>query len=472
MPTIILNENLTKPNTLPQPVSVRRFINGSKIVEEAQSHVLVSSSPANPTSTDFGNSFIGACWMAYSKHHPLVLRPDDIWAAITLSFANYVGDHAEEMRSSFVDHTDKDKIHLVLNAETLDQVCWKDTIFQFTAAVQSRIKQDILEWISPNFSTTTEKDIIVCQVALMGAMKHYFEYQASCCDCGLPSITLEGTLEDWRSIRQKIDRLLTFNHKDLAMWHLALRFILDKFIDTYQGNNVDKKFWSQIVDYRSGSGSSDVTGWALAFCPFYKGRLLISAFEKENTVKIRGFAPLDILQGLLSVSVPVKINEGSVEHEMTFIAGAFVSNYTANKGLGPSFDWAILKKGDPLLDEVPLGIVVYRPDLHKHHLVNTKLSSWNHRCDVCGGAMQLESFRCQDCDFDAHEYCVNFEGMILQKPELHSHSLNYVMFNTRGDDKADTTMCSACQKVIRYAGYSCEQNKGCNFHLHLQCPDN
>ena len=41
---------------------------------------------------------------------------------------------------------------------------------------------------------------------MMGALKNYFEYKVYFL-CGIPYITLEGTIDDWKKIRQKIEKL-------------------------------------------------------------------------------------------------------------------------------------------------------------------------------------------------------------------------------------------------------------------------
>ncbi|EFA86410.1 hypothetical protein PPL_00202 [Heterostelium album PN500] len=52
------------------------------------------------------NSFLQACYLAYSQHHNLVIRPDDIWIAIMTQFSFYLNAHAEQLRSKIVSHDD------------------------------------------------------------------------------------------------------------------------------------------------------------------------------------------------------------------------------------------------------------------------------------------------------------------------------------------------------------------------------
>lgn len=52
------------------------------------------------------NGFVRAVFYAYSYHHHLTLRPDDVWFAILTQFNFFVNAHAEELRS-FVTHEDQ-----------------------------------------------------------------------------------------------------------------------------------------------------------------------------------------------------------------------------------------------------------------------------------------------------------------------------------------------------------------------------
>jgi len=49
----------------------------------------------------------------------------------------------------------------------------------------------------------------------MGAMKTYFTYKMFI-ECGIPEITLEGTLEDWLEIKRRIQKFRKYNQDDLT----------------------------------------------------------------------------------------------------------------------------------------------------------------------------------------------------------------------------------------------------------------
>ena len=48
--------------------------------------------------------FSNAVGLAFARHYPLVIRPDDIWLLITYAFGKFVNENANALRSLLVDH--------------------------------------------------------------------------------------------------------------------------------------------------------------------------------------------------------------------------------------------------------------------------------------------------------------------------------------------------------------------------------
>jgi hypothetical protein len=88
-------------------------------------------------------------------------------------------------------------------------------------------------------------------------VKHYFEFEMLC-GCGIPSIELTGTVDDWRKLRQKAEVLKRFG---LAWWTEELFPVLDHFVSAAAGQP-DLKFWKSVCNLHGASGgwSSFVTG--------------------------------------------------------------------------------------------------------------------------------------------------------------------------------------------------------------------
>ena len=62
------------------------------------------------------------------------------------------------------------------------------------------------------------------------------------CVHGIPQITIEGTVDDWKKLR---DRALGLAQYDLVWWVEALEPVLDQFVAASSGS-VDEQFWSTM----------------------------------------------------------------------------------------------------------------------------------------------------------------------------------------------------------------------------------
>ena len=73
-----------------------------------------------------------------------------------------------------------------------------------------------------DFSSTTADERACGQVVIMHALQAYFSYDLVTM-CGFPSITLEGTLDDWRALRAKAEaRMQGSNPRPLTVHAAAL----------------------------------------------------------------------------------------------------------------------------------------------------------------------------------------------------------------------------------------------------------
>ena len=115
---------------------------------------------------------------------------------------------------------------------------------------------------------------------LMDVMKAYYEYEVFYIVCGIPSVTLEGTPEDWKKVLKKTQQLKKYG---LDWWVNDLTPILKEFVDASKGK-VNTRFWQDMVmklhpnqlttaqrSCRPGPNlgtTTDLDGWFLKFFPF------------------------------------------------------------------------------------------------------------------------------------------------------------------------------------------------------------
>ena len=287
-----------------------------------------------------GNGFVGTIFQAYREHRHLVLRPDDVWLAITTALSLYVNNHAEEMRHTFVEHEGKKEIKVEAGGDVYS-ADWNSIMHQFAEEIENNTRSDVRSWLEPNFSTTTPTARTVGQVVLMGAMKKYFDFTVILA-CGLRKVTLEGTLQDWQYLRTKASQLKYLAVEELTHWAGLLDFVLAHFIQVFSGHP-DRDFWGRICHYLSGgSGSSALTGWVNVFIPFEKDDGKYRLMEADPSENRWGMIDTDSVPPS-TVEVPVLINDNGRVYTTLFYGGHIVSVYNpSDDTIRPSLDWAII----------------------------------------------------------------------------------------------------------------------------------
>jgi Domain of unknown function (DUF4419) len=227
------------------------------------------ASSFNPADTIYhqDNGFVDTVLRAYNQHHRLTIRPDDVWISVITQLSFYINAHAEDLRTKFVAHEGKKELIVRLGPSTIwdidyDLMCSK----MVELMDENLVDKELKEWILPAFTTTTKADTTVSAIIMMASMKSYFDYTCITM-CGIPSVTLDGTKEDWLDIQNRLSKLDEFG-ESTKLWSTMLKPIISKFIAAFDGE-VDGNFWDHIVSPVSrGSGSPTLGGWMTAFCAF------------------------------------------------------------------------------------------------------------------------------------------------------------------------------------------------------------
>jgi hypothetical protein len=217
------------------------------------------------------NALLETAYRAFSDHHPLVLTPDEIWLAICQGFAMHVDAHAEELRHRIVAHEGKKVISLYREKGAFwkgnPNNPWEGVFAEMCDSMEVYLVSDLRELLVPTFTTTGHAEQAAFEVAFMDALDSYFRYEVIVF-CGVPSITLEGSPEDWERIRRNAEKLRDY---DLGWWIDALLPILDQFVAASRGE-VDRDFWGSIYSREAMSGYPQVTGWLLKLFPYLPGK--------------------------------------------------------------------------------------------------------------------------------------------------------------------------------------------------------
>jgi hypothetical protein len=291
---------------------------------------------------------------AFYWHHPLILSPDAVWLTLARGFALHVNLNAEELRHRFVPHTGKETI-VVERRDFFPgaENPWPEAFAAFSEQVGKRVGK-LQEFIRCDFSTTGPNELAVSDLMVMDTFQTYFEYEMLV-GCGIPSVTLTGTVMDWKSIQ---DRARLFGEYGLEDWSRALDPILSQFVRAAEGRS-ETDFWKSFFRYRSGSGPSVMTGWINAMFPYLKDRTdrlypnpyfgdwerRMGIDDKQNMEECEDDPQGVGMEAVPSAlaSAPVKVIWGDRETDMRFVGGLIgVSQTNDTLDLEPQCGWLVL----------------------------------------------------------------------------------------------------------------------------------
>ena len=255
------------------------ILQGENIRKEAFHIMATSFADAQNLNHSDKDAFYKTIVDAYANHKSIVLSPDIMWLLISQGFARYVNGHAEALRSQLVDHEGQKDLIIQSELDSTGATNWPKLVDDFSKQIESNTKGDIARTIVADFSTTSREEHVASLITLMESMKAYFRYHEVAMGCGIPSITLKGTPDDWRKVLDKTKRLAPYG---LSEWTKSLEPILAEFISAAEGQP-NQKFWKDIVKKhrvkkleKSGGCGPDMTtkfdGWLLKFFPDENGK--------------------------------------------------------------------------------------------------------------------------------------------------------------------------------------------------------
>lgn len=284
--TFVVDEDLA-----PVISPYRRLFTGERMAEFMLSEEQIPTDAQRIIATSFSgennlwpmgkDAFYRSIVKAYANHQSITLSPDMIWLVISQGFARYVNAHAEELRPKLVSHEGKMDLAIMTEKNLLaEDVDWPSLIGDFSSQIDKHTKGDIAKTITADFTTTGPVERVASQITLMESVKSYFEYIVYRIACGIPSVTLQGTAEDWRRVLEKSWQLKQYG---LESWVNALEPILQEFIKAAQGHP-NQAFWKNMVKkqnvahLKGGACSPDkpteLDGWLLKLFPDENGKTL------------------------------------------------------------------------------------------------------------------------------------------------------------------------------------------------------
>lgn len=282
---------------------------------------------------------------AYRNHRPITISPDIIWLLIVQGFSYHVCANSEELREEFVNFKGQKKLTVKrkdLNFFEATPEDWMSLFPSFISQITEFTGKSVIDTLTPNFTTTTPVSLAAGQMSIMSAFKHYFKYKVVMFGCGLPYVTIEGSVEDWEEIINKMENLKKYG---LGFWIDNLHPIISKIIDAKKGS-VDKEFWLKMIKVKDSYGFYDpgfVDGWFTNFFLYDENGHVIDGAILDNT---------KVASEMLTVPFELKLlnrkdqDESEVQGiECEFLAGFVGMTQNEETGsLKPEIGWIIREK--------------------------------------------------------------------------------------------------------------------------------
>jgi len=271
--------------------------------------VLSSNNFLVHTNGNYG--FFSTVLESYNNHWTLRTSPEDWWYSVIYKIALAIDQNStnESVRKFFVSHEGK-KTLTVNVGPSIYGVDYAWFLDQMTQQIGENIKvPKYVEIMKSDFSTSTDCHVICSEITTMASMQEFFTYRTMFC-CGIPAIEMEGKLEDWKHLKNKLNllrKVLEPIHKCVGLeekWWDDVSGVFDHLINTFDGKP-DTDWWSKIISYKPfGSGGQvHYEGW------------FVSEF-----LGLQGIEDLKDLQNGV-ITVPMTLTDGLVEEQSAFVAG-------------------------------------------------------------------------------------------------------------------------------------------------------
>ena len=299
---------------------------------------------------------------AHINHFPIRIKPDDIWLLIVQAFSYHVNLNSEKLRNKFVNFDGKAELvckFFIDNPKKINKKIASSFSEQINSQMEKYLGKEVLDILSPDFSTTDSNSTIIFKISIMNAFKKYFNYTIrGLTGCGIPYIILEGTIQDYEKIISKTKFLEKYDFS----WYTG-RIIphIEKMLEAKKGkididffkNIIQKKEVTEWAGRKSGRGGhkiqvDKISGWFLHFFP-YDSNGDVNLRDSVEVSKMDDFAkqvldvPFSFDSEKEKKSYNLQYNVGFVgceqneKHEIIPVTGWFITEKKEKKTYFTSF---------------------------------------------------------------------------------------------------------------------------------------
>lgn len=290
---------------------------------------------------------LAAVYKAFSDHRPLVLSPDVVWITIVQGVAQHLAIHGERLRDKLVAH--QGKLDLTFNCdgwvEGSPENPWNEAFASWAQQIRQHVGEKLHDDLVCDFSTTGPVELAASRIVMMDVFQRYFHYVALCI-CGIPEVTLEGSVEDWDKLLAKARGLSIF---DMEWWLTDLIPIGDHFARARRGD-VDKDHWQRVCKLREEYGGDIINGWVARLFPYVR-EFVRGPCTRRNPIfdTGEGFSTLFAPSGLSRVPITWLDGVTGKRRSLEAIGGLVgVTQDPHTLALRPKAGWAIREA--PVLD--------------------------------------------------------------------------------------------------------------------------
>jgi hypothetical protein len=289
------------------------------------------------------HSLIEAIHHAFEDHRSVILRPDDIWLTIVQGLAVCLQQEPDRFQHIYRDF-DRQKELVITNKNFTTGSAtnnWPEVFPEFSSRVSEVIETDLHDLLRCDFATTGDIEQTASEIAIINVEQAYYRYTVGS-HCGIKSITLEGSPEDWDYLQDKV-RDLQRRFPELDWWLNRVYHVADHFASAARGY-VNLGFWQHLYKAKFESGGYQASGHILLLIPYL---LYFMRSSKNTLVTGENSHPISIgclPQALSCVPFTWKTND-SKKLDYQFLAGHVAIAYdAATESFQPVMGWAVRPK--------------------------------------------------------------------------------------------------------------------------------
>lgn len=211
------------------------------------------------------NALIQTLQECYDEHRPLILSPDVIWLTICQGVSIHVNKNYTSLSNVIFKSKKPSTLKIRNDKLNEDENQWKQVIEALALETQKYTKADYYSFFVPKFTTTSAIEKTAYEITLLETYKKSFQYVTES-GCGIPSVTIEGSAEDWNWILENLEKLNDFG---LGKWKNELTPIIKEFAIAAEGKpNVN--FWKRMYKVSEEYAIYYISGWIIKFFPYIK----------------------------------------------------------------------------------------------------------------------------------------------------------------------------------------------------------